>query len=262
MYKFYHVVTNDNDLYMIKQTNVKQILVSYFYARKNKKMFNEILESDFEILIDSGLYSYSNGKVITEEKAREYCEDYIQFVKDHHENPKIINFFELDFDLIDFNYYEFVKPYQNRLVDITDKIVLITQKGRTIEDIDELLTKNITTVAIPFASNVERKYFDYMYIIDKAHAQGKKVHLLGCSTIEYLTDVEQSDSSAWVTSAIFGNELYLIDNKMKSFYIGEDKNNVEYRRIVGIHNAKEFMKLEEKVNEMKKEKNYEILRLF
>lgn len=263
MYKFYHVTCCTNDLNHLLEADVKQTLISFYYIKKDKKLLPKVLENNMEVVIDSGLFSYSNGKDINEKEAIQYCEEYIRFVKEYHNDPRIINFFELDFDLIGFDYETFVKPYQKRLVEITDKIVLITQKRRTVEDIECLLEQNVTTIAIPFASSVERKWFDYMYIIEKAHKKGKRVHLLGCSAVEFLIYADQSDSSSWVTSAVFGNQIKFINGKIKSFYIPKDENQTETTRRLKTENAQEFLKLEPLVNQkVKNEERYEVLRLF
>lgn len=262
MYKFYHVTCSTHDLNYLKQANVEQVLISFYYIKQQKKLFEDILECGMELVVDSGLFSYSNGKDITEEQAREYSEEYIEFVKKHHDNPKIINFFELDFDLIGLDYHTFVKPYQERLLEITDKIVLITQKRRTVQDIEEMLEQNVTTIAIPFASPVERKWFDWQYIIDKAHAKGKRVHLLGCSAVEFLIYADQSDSSSWVSSAIFGRKVIFRNDKMVAIEIPKDENQTETTKQAKLENAIEFLKLEPRVNEKKNEVRYEVLRLF
>lgn len=262
-YRFHHVISDMIKYRQIKEANVKQCLVSFFYLMKNKELYETLKEDkDLLVLVDSGLYSFSNSVEIDENGAKEYAEKYIEFVKEASKNDNFIGFFELDFDLIGFDYHTFVLPYQKRLLDITNKIVLITQKKRTIKDIETLLEKDVNTIAIPFASSVERNYFDYNYIINKAHEKGKRVHLLGCSTVNYLIHAEQSDSSSWFMGAAMGSEVFIINNKVTSLHYSESDKVAEKYHDRAINNARKYIEIQELVNKKKKESFHEQISLF
>ena len=264
MYKFYNVISDVIKYNQCKKAGVKQMLISYFYLRKNEKLL-ELLTNDeeIEVIVDSGLYSYSNTQKITVEQARDYCEEYIKFIQKNKNYNCFIGFFELDFDLIGYDYHTFVKPYQKRLLDETNKIILICQKKRTIEDIEEMFEKDIKTIAIPFASSVEREYFDYHLIIDKAKEKNLKVHLLGCSTVKYLIWADQSDSSSWFMTAAMGEESRLINGEIKTFHYTDSKEIAPDYETRAVRNAvfykNDFQNL---VNKHKEMTNYEVLRLF
>lgn len=264
MYKFYNVISDVIKYNQCKKADVKQVLISYYYLRNNNKLLQLLIDDkDIEILVDSGLFSYSNSVKINQEEARKYCEEYILFVEKHCNYDNFVGFFELDFDLIGYDYHDFVLPYQKRLVYLTDKIILITQKKRTIDDIKDMIIKDVKTIAIPFFSSLERKYFDYHLLIDMIHKRGKKVHLLGCSTIEYLQLVEQSDSSSWFMSAAMGEEARLIYGEIKTFHYKESeiiKQTYDERAVKNAHfYSHDFQNY---VNYKKENYNYEILRLF
>lgn len=262
-YRFHHVISDMIKYRQIKAAGSKHCLVSYFYLMKNDELY-ETLKNDKEmlVLVDSGLYSFWNSVKVDEKSARDYAEKYIAFVEKASANENFVGFFELDFDLINFDYHTFVKPYQERLLAITNKIVLITQKRRSIEDIKELLSKPVDTIAIPFSASTERKYFDYQYIIKMAHEAQKRVHLLGCSTVDYLVHAEQSDSSSWFMSGAMGSEVHIINNRITTFHYSEWDEVAETYNERAIKNAKKYIEIEELVNKKKQEKNYEQLFLF
>ena len=262
-YKFYNVISDMIKYRQCKESGVKQVLISYFYLRQNEKLLETLIHDDeIEIIVDSGLYSYFNSVKITDADAIRYSLEYIDFVREYSSYDCFVGFFELDFDLIGYSYYNFVKPFQEKLLSLTDKIILICQKRRTIEDIEEMLTKNIKTIAIPFASSIERNWFDYHLIIDKAHEKNKRVHLLGCSTPKYLRYAEQSDSSSWFMSAAMGEEARMKKDVLYTIHYSESEEIAKDYETRAKRNAKlystEFQKV---VNELKKT-NVEVLRLF
>jgi len=262
-YKFYFVISDVIKYKQCKKNHAKQVLISYFYLRNNEKLLKLLKEDDdIEIIVDSGLYSFSNSQEIDEYESKKYCNEYIEFIKENHANKNFIGFFELDFDLIGYNYHNFVKYYQNILLGITNKIILIMQKKRTILDLEEMLSKDINTIAIPFASRVERKYFDYLYIIDIIKRSNKRIHLLGCSTAEYLVSADQSDSSSWFMTAAFGEQMRITNNMIETHHYseGEEISTIYEERID--NNVKEYLKFEEFINNKKNSNNYEIQRLF
>ena len=264
MYKFYHVISDVIKYNQCKTAGVKQMLVSYFYLRKDDKLLNLLInDNEIEVIVDSGLYSYSNSVEITDEEAKKYSEEYISFIEKNEHYSCFKSFFELDFDLIGYDYHEFVKPYQERLLKATDKMILICQKGRTIEDIESLLTRNINTIAVPFASSIERNYFDWRLLIDMIHNAGKRVHLLGCSTVDYLVYADQSDSSSWFMTAAMGEESRLINNRIKTFHYTESEEVEKQYNERAINNAKFYKnEFQDLVNKKQNQTRHEFLRLF
>lgn len=262
-YKFYNVISDVIKYNQCKKAGVKQMLISYYYLRNNDRLLNLLVnDKEIEIVVDSGLFSYYNSVKITTDEVIKYSNEYIEFINKYHNQENFVGFFELDFDLIGYDYKTFVKPFQKRLLDITDKIILICQKKRTIEDIEEMLEQNVKTIAIPFASSVERNYFDYHLIIDKAHEKNKRVHLLGCSTPKYLRFAEQSDSSSWFMSAAMGEEARMYNKAIQTHHYRDSKEIAEDYETRAVRNAKFFStQFQDLVNDMKSKK-IEILRLF
>ncbi len=73
-YRFHHVISDMIKYRQIKEANVKQCLVSYFYLMKNKELYETLKnDKDLNVLVDSGLYSFWNSVKIDEENAREYA---------------------------------------------------------------------------------------------------------------------------------------------------------------------------------------------
>ena len=262
-YNLYFVVTSNSALQLIKKTKAKNILISFYYLKKDRKLQKAILEeTNMNILIDSGLFSFFSllKDKITDEEINKYCEEYRTYIKSTYSMQQFKGYFELDLDLIDKDYHSYVKPIQKSLLDITNKIILIAQKKRSIQDIEEMCKQNIECIAIPFASDIERTYFDYMLITDIAHKNNKRVHLLGCADQRYLNDIEQSDSSTWARASAFGEQNIMCGNELKRFHwsetdlISKDDGN---KRCVDCVN--EFLKMQEYVNQNKK--NIQQLRL-
>jgi hypothetical protein len=263
-YNLHFVVTSNSALNLIKQTDAKNILISFYYLKKDKKLQHAILhETDMNILIDSGLFSFFSllKDTITDEEIHKYCKQYQKYIKETCNLKQFKGYFELDLDLIGKDYETYVKPIQKSLLDITNKIVLIAQKKRTIEDIIEMCEQDVECIAIPFASDVERQYFDYDLITDIAHQHNKRVHLLGCADQRYLNDVEQSDSSTWARASAFGEQNIMVGNELRRFHwrdtdlISKDDANKR-----SIDCVTEFLKMEKYINDNKTKKNQ--LRLF
>ena len=250
MYKFYYVIAASDDYKIAKKNKVKRVLYSYFYIKQKPRLFEKILEEPWQIIIDSGVYSFNN-KAPSEEEIKKYCDDYIEFVKDFSSKNNIENFFELDFDLMGYDYKTFVKPYQDKLLNITDKIILVNQIGRTEEDLQEMLQHKNNIIAIPCANNKVRSKFDYDRLINIIHKANKKVHLLGCSKLNYLKMADQSDSSTWIMSSVFGRKIKIVDE------ITTIKSN-EKKIEIADNNCKEFKKLEKLVEKHKKFKQITI----
>lgn len=263
-YNLYFVVTSYSALQLIKKTSATNILISYFYLSKDKKLYDAVLkERKLNILIDSGLFSFYSllRDKITEKEIKKYFKSYKSYIERNCDHENIKGFFELDFDLIGKDYTTYVKPMQKELLEITDKIILIAQKGRTIEDIKEMCNQNIHCIAIPFASMVERTWFDYQFISEIAHDKNLRVHLLGCADQEYLNDVEQSDSSTWARASAFGEQNIMVGSKLKRFHWRDtdliDKNDANKRSIDCVE---EFLKMQKYINDNKK--NIRQYRLF
>lgn len=264
MYKFYNVISDITKYNQCKKAKVKQVLVSFFYLKDNEKLLNTLInDKEIEILVDSGLFSYWNSAKINEEQARQYCKDYINFVSKQCNYENFIGFFELDFDLIGFDYHEFVKPYQKELLYLTNKIILICQKKRSIDDIRDMIITDVNTIAIPFCSSVERTYFDWHLLIDLIHKRNKRVHLLGCSTADYLQFADQSDSSSWFMTAAMGDETRLINNEIKTFHYTDSEEIKQTYDERAIKNAYFYSHdFQDYVNKKKDNLRIEILRLF
>jgi len=262
-YNLYFVVTSNSALQLIKKTKAKNILISFYYLKKDKKLQKAILEeTDMNILIDSGLFSFFSllKDKITDLEIDKYCKEYEHYIKKTCDMQQFKGYFELDLDLINKDYNTYVKPIQKKLLEITNKIILIAQKKRTIEDIEEMCNQDVKCIAIPFASDVERQYFDYMLITDMIHKHNKRVHLLGCADQKYLHDVEQSDSSTWARASAFGEQNIMVGNELRRFHWRDtdliNKDDANQRSIDCVN---EFLKMQDYVNSNRK--NIQQLRL-
>ena len=79
----------------------KYMLNTFFYARQTvtKPRFAPVFK-DFndrgKLILDSGAFSFMNGKTISEQQMDDYCEAYCEFIKKYH----IKQYVELDIDAL------------------------------------------------------------------------------------------------------------------------------------------------------------------
>ena len=79
----------------------RYLLNTFFYARKAvaKPRYASIFKyfrDRGNLILDSGAFSFMNGKTISEQKMDDYCEAYCQFIKKYH----IKQYVELDIDAL------------------------------------------------------------------------------------------------------------------------------------------------------------------
>lgn len=238
-YKYYNAISSKNSYNQLKDLGIKRCLISYFYLKKSKGLLDTMIEDGFDILIDSGLFTFSNKAKPSEEDMRNYCEEYIEFVDKYKDCENILGFFELDCDIVNYDYKTFVLPYQKRLLEKTNKIYLVYQKGRTQEDLENMLKENVDFISIP-SVNRRRKQMNINYddVIDCIHKHKKKVHLLGCSTVDLCYKVESSDSTNAILSAGFGLGVGLKDDKWKMYHYDDYDFIPKTLKEIAVYNLK------------------------
>lgn len=122
---------NDTDF---KEVNLKESmysLMSFYYIQKltknNKQKFP--IEKLNEFLLDSGAFTYMNGKNITITEIEKYLDDYIQFINEY----DIKLFFELDMDAI-FGYDQVLKWRKKLEQQTGKKCIPVWHKSRGKEE--------------------------------------------------------------------------------------------------------------------------------
>jgi hypothetical protein len=181
-------------------------LISFLYLKEGnmEKILQKVNKG---ILIDSGAFSFQHGKG-KKMSLEQYTDLYCDFVKKYTSNPKIEGFFEMDIDNV--IGYEEVLKLRKKLDDVSDKIIYVWHRNRSIEEFykmcDERKGKKI---AITGFNNGDIKDSQYNLFINEAHRRGCSIHILGCTRFNLIKDLnlgynDSVDSSSWKQSAIFG----------------------------------------------------------
>lgn len=202
-----------NNIHQVKfetVEKVKYMLESYFYLSKNSKYKQQFLEIMIErnkadyFLLDSGAFSFMNGKEITEQQLDDYCEQYVDFINKYH----IKRFVELDVDAI-FG-YEKALEYRKFIEQKTGRqCIPIWHKSRGIDKFKKLVADykyiGLGGIAIKVIKKNEYQYFADLNKYAKYY--GTKIHAMGFTPSH---DIKQygfysGDSSSWNAGARFGN---------------------------------------------------------
>lgn len=213
-----------------------------FYSLKNKKTIERISGHNKEnFFLDSGAFTFMNGKGIEKEKLKKYVDRYCDFINKY----DIKYFFELDIDAI--YGYEYVKKIRNYIEKKTKKrCIPVWHKSRGLEEWVKL-TKKYNYVAIGGIVIKEITKKDYKYfskLIDIAHKNKCKVHGLGFTSTKelYKYHFDSVDSTNWLSGGRFATL-----QKFNGKYI-ESKNfknkKLKHYLLIDEHNLKEWIKFQ------------------
>lgn len=175
-----------------------------FYSLSAKN-WNEILEKNNHLLVDSGAYSFQRGKEVNFD---EFCQRFKEFIKENTNNPKIVGFFELDIDNI--VGYEKVLEYRRILESVSDKIIPVWHGNRGISDYIEMCKKYSGKRVAITALGEDIDISQYNHFINTAHKYGCKIHILGMTHKELLSTLnlgkeDSFDSVGWALQGAFAN---------------------------------------------------------
>lgn len=202
----------------LNAAGVKYLLQTYFVLRKNgHRIPYDLLGGFRHIIIDSGLFTImfgaEAGSAFGAKEARDWFESYVKWI----DGTKFANasFVECDTQkkLGAEDTWELRKEMKARL------------PGRSIINVYHLEDENpdrlidfadYIAVSIPelrFNVSAKEKNNITRYISSKAHAKGKKVHLLGCTEKKMMSDFSycySCDSTSWLSGdryGVFKNEI-------------------------------------------------------
>lgn len=186
----------------------KYSLNTFFYARKalKKPRFARIFQGFKDrgkLILDSGAFSFMNGKTISEQKMDDYCEAYCQFIKEYH----IKHYVELDIDAL-FGYGKALEYRKYLEQSIGYPSIPIFHKSRGKKEFEKMVQNyeycGIGGIAIKTIKPNEYRYFAQL----NRYAQyyGSKVHAMGFTPTHDLNSYGfySSDSSSWCSGVRFG----------------------------------------------------------
>lgn len=186
------------------------ILESFAAGEKKCVMAQNTVENN-NFLLDSGAFTFMNGKNISKIKMEEFVERYIEHIKKH----KIKHYFEMDVDSI-FG-YEQVKIWRNKIEKAVGiQSIPVWHKTRGIDDFKRLVDEYsyISIGGFAIRELKPKEYPAVKKMVIYAREKDVKVHGLGFTNIKYLLDFPfySVDSASWSLSAVRGGNIYKFKN--------------------------------------------------
>ena len=218
---------------LFKGTNILQ---SFFYC--NDFTERVIIPNCKNFMLDSGAFTFfsSGGRI----DWNDYIKKYADFINKN----KIDLFFELDIDsLIG---YDKVLYYRDMLEGLTGKqCIPVWHKSRGQAEFVKMCEKyNYVAIGGIVSREITQKEYKYFpQLINIAHKHGAKIHGLGFTNLQGLTQYhfDSVDSTAWVSGNRFGG-VYKFNGKTMTKIQKQAGQRLASSRAVAIHNFKEWVK--------------------
>lgn len=212
------LISKERQVEKIVDLSKLHILQSFAYVKAIERFERALGAADF--LLDSGAFTFMNGK-----KSREF--DIVGFTRKYGEFVKkwnIDNFLELDVDSV-FGMETYVKCL-HLLQDITGKDpvrVMHTWRGK--EYFEELTKKKkfVCLGGIAGTQNLTTARSNLQWFVDTAHKNGCRIHGLGIGTMNVIrkNDFDSVDSANWLASVKFGKVLHFNGHEIVKYDSGE-----------------------------------------
>lgn len=193
-----------------------------------------------DVILDSGAFTFMNGKDGSKVDWNNYIERYAQFIK----QTGVNHFIELDIDAI--VGYDEVKRLRAKLESLTGKKPIpVWHITRGKEDFIETC-RNYNYVALGgFAiKKWKRKNFDKIpWFIQTAHAHGAKIHGLGftCQGRWNKIGFDSVDSSSWTIGNRYGS-IFQFDGSRIVNYSKPKGSVISNHLTLALHNFGEWCK--------------------
>lgn len=202
------------------------------------KAINVVGNENF--LLDSGAFSYMNGKQITKEEMELYIKRYISFINTY----DIKYFFEVDVDPI-FGLPQ-VELWTKKIEKETGKkCIPVWHKERGVEYWKKLCnTYDYIAIGGLVLNAKKSEYPLYQKLVEYAYNKGVKVHGLGFTKTKILPEYKfySVDSSSWVTAAARGKQIYFFNGKViKGRKIESNGRRLDINKLI-LHNFSEWIK--------------------
>lgn len=185
-------------------------ILETFYEGEKACRFALHTVGNKNFLLDSGAFSYLNGKQITKNDMDMYVKRYIRFINQY----EIKYFFEMDVDSI-FG-LETVKYWRKQIETQTGKkCIPVWHKQRGV-DYWKQMCRDYDYIAIGglVLSARKQEYPSYQKLVEYAAIRGIKVHGLGFTKTKILKEYPfySVDSSSWMTGAVMGKQKHSFKN--------------------------------------------------
>lgn len=187
-----------------KSIPLRNILMSYYYARNHMGNAIRIRDNSDLVLIDSGAHSFQFGKKVSFD---EYTQEYARFIREY-DKKNVVGYFEMDIENI--IGYKKVLELRETLEQVSDKIIPVWHPIRGVDDyVDMCKRYSGKIVAVGGFKNTDIRDEQYLMFLKTAKKYGCKVHCLGMTRNEVLDKVpfDYTDSSTWLQATNFGHML-------------------------------------------------------
>lgn len=210
----------------------KYMLCSFAYigkAIRSRPYFEKIIidrNRENNLILDSGAFTFMNGKKISKSEMDSYCQKYIDFVKKYH----IRNYVELDVDAL-FGTDQAMKYREKLESEIGYQCMPIWHKERGMQafkqDVEKYDYIGIGGIAMKQIKKSDWKKFKML--TSYARKRHTKIHAMGFTPSHdvYKYGFYSSDSSSWCSSMRYGTISHFDGRGISSL------KNIKYKRVKG-----------------------------
>ena len=200
-----------------KGETIEWVLMSYYAIMKKPRLMDKLRKLSNEILIDSGAYSFQNGKKVN---WIDYTKSYADFIEEN-DDVKILGYFEMDVDSL--LGYDNVLKLRRILEDKSDKIIPVWHKNRGIPEFKQMCKDySGKIVAISAVGHKEVRKSQYSMFLKEAWKHDCKLHCLGMTSIPMLHEIpfDFVDSTSWLRYGCFGECIDFQNGVLTSQKVG------------------------------------------
>lgn len=210
----------------------KYLLFSFAYIGKalhNRPYFEKIIidwNRENNLILDSGAFTFMNGKKISKSEMDSYCQKYIDFVKKYH----IKNYVELDVDAL-FGTEQAMKYREKLESEIGYQCLPIWHKERGMQafkqDVEKYDYVGIGGIAM---KQIKKSDWEKLKMLTSyARKRHTKIHAMGFTPSHdvYKYGFYSSDSSSWSSSMRYGTISNFDGRGISSL------KNIKYKKLKG-----------------------------
>ena len=221
-------------------------LHSYEYLKKEKGEIN-LIHNYKELILDSGIFSFLNGKNTSKVDWEKYMNDYADFVREN----KIKNYVEMDIESV--IGLEETEKLRSRLEKrVGWKSIPVWHMNRGYDKWIEICKEYDYVCFGAFLTDglKESKFYMVEQFLNDAKKYNCKVHGLGFTNFKWLPKLNfySVDSSSWTVGNRFGSIEKFEDNKIKHLKRPNGTGIKEHDKLAW-HNFKEWVKFQKWADE-------------
>jgi hypothetical protein len=215
-------------------------LCSYHYLNKKGNAEISLIHKFKDFILDSGIFTYLNGKESEGIDWEKYMVDYAKFVREN----KIKNYVEIDIDsIVGLDIVEKLRTRLHKNVGWKSMPVWHMNRGydkwlEICHDYEYICFGAFLTDGLS-----REKYKGIPKFLMDARAKNCKVHGLGFTSFQHLKKLKfySVDSSSWTIGVRFGSISKYEGDKIKNITSGKDKRIIDNFKL-STHNFYEWIK--------------------